>query len=203
MPRKPLYQSSYYHLSSIFYLVYEATTTALLSVLDIQGNTSHLTHLHRWRRLAWGSLWSCCASQMSTSYSAGSELWTSPSWVYSQQSHSWLPVGDKETKSFHDWFQAILHEKPSEELKWMRSVLTALTNLSDRRHLDPKLLVWSVIFSLVWESKLGFSISAFTNTQMWFFTWSTNERKANRFLTHVFNDITSHSELEMLHKNLL
>lgn len=54
---------------------------------------------------------------------------------------------------------------------WRRNVLTALMNLSDRGHLDPKLLVWSVMFSLVWESKDGFSISAFTNTQMWFFTW--------------------------------
>lgn len=52
----------------------------------------------------------------------------------------------------------------------MRSVLTALMNFSDKRHLDPKLLVWRVMFSLVWESKVGFSISAFTNTQMWFFT---------------------------------
>lgn len=54
---------------------------------------------------------------------------------------------------------------------WRRDILTALMNLSDRGHLDPKLLVWSVMFSLVWESKDGFSISAFTNTQMWFFTW--------------------------------
>lgn len=45
-------------------------------------------------------------------------------------------------------------------------------NLSDRGHLEPKLLVCSVMFSLVWESKDGFSISAFTNTQMWFFTCS-------------------------------
>lgn len=159
------------------------------------------THLHHWHRLAWGCLWSCCASQMSTSYSAVSELWTSPSWVYSQQSHSWLPVGDKRQNPFIDAQQFYMRNQVR-SWKRMRSVLTALTNLSDRRHLDPKLLVWSVIFSLVWESKLGFSISAFTNTQMWFFTWSTNERKVNQFSTHICNETTSHCELEILHENI-
>lgn len=53
-------------------------------------------------------------------------------------------------------------------------------NLSDRGHLEPKLLVCSVMFSLVWESKDGFSISAFTNTQMWFFTCSNRQESACR-----------------------
>lgn len=75
--------------------------------------------------------------------------------------------------------------------KQKRIVLTALINFSDRRHLDPKLFVWSVIFSLVWESKVGFSISAFTNTQMWFFTWSTNKSTVNQFLKHVCSETTA------------
>lgn len=33
------------------------------------------------------------------------------------------------------------------------------------------------MFSLVWESKLGFSMSAFTKTQTWFFTCGIRERK--------------------------
>lgn len=56
-------------------------------------------------------------------------------------------------------------------------LLTALINFSDRGHLDPKFLVWSVMFSFVWESKEGFSIRAFTNTQMWFFTWGKEGEK--------------------------
>lgn len=55
--------------------------------------------------------------------------------------------------------------------RWEGGVLlTALMNFSDRTHLEPKLLVCRVMFSLVWESKVGFSISALTKTQMWFLT---------------------------------
>lgn len=61
------------------------------------------------------------------------------------------------------------------------SVLTARTNLSDRTHLDPKLFICRVMFSLVWESNDGFSISEFTKTQMWFFTWGTSQRKVKHF----------------------
>lgn len=60
-------------------------------------------------------------------------------------------------------------------------VLTARMNFSDRGHLDPKLLVCRVMFSLVCESKDGFSISALTNTQMWFFTWRRRDRQMDRF----------------------
>lgn len=56
------------------------------------------THRRRWRRPAWGCLWSCCTSQTSTFCSAGSELWTSPSWGYFQRSHSCSPDGHKEKK---------------------------------------------------------------------------------------------------------
>lgn len=59
--------------------------------------------------------------------------------------------------------------------KEQRQVLTARMNLSERGHLEPKLLVCRVMFSLVWESKDGFSIRALTNTQMWFFTWRVGE----------------------------
>lgn len=97
-------------------------------------------------------------------------------------------------KRFSWWCPAILHRKPKEKSarswQWMRSVLTALTNLSDKRHLDPKLFVWSVIFSLVWESKEGFSIRAFTNTQIWFFTWSTNDRMFDHFSTQIHKETT-------------
>ena len=62
--------------------------------------------------------------------------------------------------------------------------LTALMNFSDRGHLEPKLLVCSVMFSLVCESNVGFSISAFTNTQIWFFTWmDAGRKKVNKVMT--------------------
>lgn len=43
-------------------------------------------------------------------------------------------------------------------------------NLSLREQVEPKLFCCKVMFSLVWESKLGFSIRQFTNNHMWFFT---------------------------------
>lgn len=47
---------------------------------------------------------------------------------------------------------------------------TCLMNLSLRGQVDPKVFCCSVMFSLVWESKVGFSIRQFTNSHMWFFT---------------------------------
>lgn len=44
-------------------------------------------------------------------------------------------------------------------------------NLSPRGQVEPKLFCCRVMFSLVWESKVGFSIRQLTNSQMWFFTW--------------------------------
>lgn len=48
--------------------------------------------------------------------------------------------------------------------------LTCLTNFSLREQVEPKFFCCNVMFSLVWESKLGFSIRQFTNNHMWFFT---------------------------------
>lgn len=48
--------------------------------------------------------------------------------------------------------------------------LTDFMNFSDSAHLDPKLFDCKVMFSLVWESNVGFSIKAFTKIHMWFFT---------------------------------
>lgn len=52
---------------------------------------------------------------------------------------------------------------------------TCLMNLSLRAHLDPKLFCCKVMFSLVWESKVGFSTRQLTNSHMWFFTWMGRE----------------------------
>ena len=51
------------------------------------------------------------------------------------------------------------------------SFSTALRNLSLISHLEPCLAALSVSVSLVWESKAGFSIWAFTNTRRLRFTW--------------------------------
>ena len=66
--------------------------------------------------------------------------------------------------------EVVIFHRGKEKSFKKKNLLTALMNFSDRGHLEPKLLVWRVMFSLVWESKVGFSINAFTNTQMWFFT---------------------------------
>lgn len=103
-------------------------------------------HLHRWRHLAWGCLWFCCTSQMSTFYSAVSELWTSPSWVYSRQSHNWLPVGDKETKTFLDWCRAILHEN-----RWSKKTEWGV-EVNEKCPYSPDELVWQ---RALWPKALG------------------------------------------------
>jgi hypothetical protein len=46
-----------------------------------------------------------------------------------------------------------------------------LRNSSERSHLDPKLPARLVRVSFVWESKVGLSIRALTNTHMWFLIW--------------------------------
>lgn len=77
------------------------------------------THRRRWRRPAWGCLWSCCTSQTSTFCSAGSELWTSPSWGYFQRSHSCSPDGHKEKKKM---FFIFTHKtkRICRELEWKK-----------------------------------------------------------------------------------
>lgn len=66
---------------------------------------------------------------------------------------------------------------------------TCLINLSLRGQVDPKLFCCRVIFSLVWESKVGFSTRQFTNSHMWFFTW----RRSRTLITgrNFDNNITS------------
>lgn len=65
---------------------------------------------------------------------------------------------------------------------------TCLMNFSLRGQVDPKLFCCSVMFSLVWESKVGFSTRQFTKSHMWFFTW----RQSRTFVTVMhFENILS------------
>lgn len=80
---------------------------------------------------------------MSTSYSAASELWTSPNWVYSQRPHSWLPLGDRKTKSFHDWWPTYFTretESKSEESRWNEKCSYSPDELVWQKALGPKAL---------------------------------------------------------------
>lgn len=49
-------------------------------------------------------------------------------------------------------------------------IRTCFMNFSLRGQVEPKLFCCSVMFSLVWESKVGFSTRQLTNSHMWFFT---------------------------------
>ena len=68
---------------------------------------------------------------------------------------------------------------------WRQSLkfksLTALKNLSLILHSEPNFLATRVMFSLVCESKAGFSIRQLTNTQMWFLICN-QDGKQNIFL---------------------
>lgn len=52
---------------------------------------------------------------------------------------------------------------------------SAVWNLSDGVHLEPKSLTPRVMVSLVCESKVGFTIRQFTNSHRWFFTYTRVE----------------------------
>ena len=43
------------------------------------------------------------------------------------------------------------------------NVVTEFMNFSVGLHVEPKLLAWRVMFSFVWESKVGLTIRQFTN----------------------------------------
>lgn len=51
------------------------------------------------------------------------------------------------------------------------SLINSFTSLSYTVQVDPKAVYFNVKVSLVWESKEGFSIKAFTNTHKCYFTW--------------------------------
>ena len=51
-------------------------------------------------------------------------------------------------------------------------LLTCLMNFSLRTQVDPKDFTFSVMFSFVCESKVGFSMRQFTNTHRWPFMWN-------------------------------
>lgn len=60
--------------------------------------------------------------------------------------------------------------KPSPTPSMPLTAHTPLINFSLSLQVEPKLFAWSVIFSFVWESNVGFSIRAFMKIQIWFFT---------------------------------
>lgn len=113
------------------------------------GGSFQKPHLHRWRHPAWGCLWSCCTSQMNTSCSAVSELWTSPSSVCSPRSHSWWPVGYKGKA-----FQALnLNQKPV-ELKLKSNDPYSSYELVRQRTLGAKVLgLQSHVFFGLWVER--------------------------------------------------
>ena len=49
---------------------------------------------------------------------------------------------------------------------------TCFMNLSVNSHVDPNALALSVMFSLVWESNVGFSIKQLMKIHKWFLTWN-------------------------------
>lgn len=71
---------------------------------------------------------------------------------------------------------------------------TCLMNLSLSRQVEPKFFCCRVIFSLVWESKVGFSIRQLTNSHMWFFTWKERAKHPHlSFLTEYSKVISQFS----------
>lgn len=79
----------------------------------------------------------------------------------------------------------------------MQILLTALKNFSDSWHLDPKLLGCRVMFSLVWESKVGFSIRQLIKTHIWFFTCWKHKKKSTSDQI-LFNNSTEYIKLHLL-----
>lgn len=66
-------------------------------------------------------------------------------------------------------------------------ILTPLINFSLSLQVEPKFFACRVMFSLVWESKVGFSIKAFTKIHMWFFTYSSTQKVSDVIQAHHGN----------------
>ena len=60
--------------------------------------------------------------------------------------------------------------KKEERGKFLEVVLLFFRNSSETLALEPKALTLRVMFSLVWESKVGFSMRQLMKTLRWFLT---------------------------------
>lgn len=141
---------------------------------------TNVIYLRRWRRPVWALPWSCCAWRQSTSCWAASGPWTSPSSWCSPLSHRSWPGWQKISHVQNDSIQTRVwcFVWVSMDFLWREGTMnlrlgpfTCLINLSLRGQVEPKLFCCRVMFSLVWESKVGFSIRQLTKIHMWFFTW--------------------------------
>lgn len=124
--------------------LYNTRNSERCKLMDVHANIA-LTHRDRLVPSVFLSIWSCLnLAQFKTL--------------------SMIPVLATVKRIVRGWIE---HLHAGKVFNW-----PFLMNSSDNSHLLPNADDLSVRFSLVWESKAGFSMRAFTKIHMWFLIWN-------------------------------